>query len=143
MAKKARISELVKELSKEGQRIVANQLNNVGYTHRTYNLNDSYGFGVYLEGKLVSKGFSPHKASGSKMWENEIISGRKAITDFLENKYKPHPGIDLVIAVAMPYGEIVEEKYKYEVLSTARNDVEQLTSKFKNANFGIISHGSY
>ena len=53
MAKKDLISELVKELSKEGQRIVANQLNNVGYTHRTYNLNDSYGFGVYVDGKLV------------------------------------------------------------------------------------------
>ena len=142
MAKKDLISELVKELSKEGQRIVANQLNNVGYTHRTYNLNDSYGFGVYVDGKLVSKGFSPQKASGGKMWENEIISGRKAITDFLENKYKPHSGIDLVV-VAMPYGEIVEDKYKYEVISTARNDVKQLASKFKNANFGIISHGSY
>ena len=66
-----------------------------------------------------------------------------ALCDFLENKYKPHSGIDLVVVVAMPYGEIVEDKYKYEVISTARNDVKQLASKFKNANFGIISHGSY
>lgn len=49
----------------------------------------------------------------------------------------------MVVAVAMPYGEIVEDKYKYEVIATARDDVKRLASKFKNANFGIISHGSY
>lgn len=143
MAKKDRISELVRFLSVEGQKIVDSQLKNKGYTHRTHNLHDSYGWGVYVDKKLVASGFTAVKAEKGRKWYGEMIKGREAITDFLKNKYKAHDGIDLVVAVAMPYGEIVEDKYKYEVIATARNDVKQLASKFKNANFGIISHGSY
>ena len=140
MAKKDRISELVRSLSQEGQKIVDSQLKN---KHHTHNLHDSYGWGVYVDKKLVASGFPAIKAEKGKKWYGETIKGREAITDFLQNKYKAHDGIDLVVAVAMPYGEIVESKYKYEVIATARNDVRQLASKFKNANFGIISHGSY
>lgn len=143
MAKKDRISELVRILSREGQRIVDNQLQNKGYTHRTHNLHDSYGWGVYVNKELVASGFPASKAEKGKKWYGETIKGREAITDFLKNKYKAHDGIDLVVAVAMPYGEIVEGKYKYEVISTARNDVKELTTKFRNANYGVISHGSY
>ena len=119
------------------------QLQNKGYTHRSHNLHDSYGWGVYVNRKLVASGFPAIQATKGKKWYGETIKGREAITDFLRNKYKPHDGIDLVVAVAMPYGEIVEDKYKYEVIATARDDVKRLASKFKNANFGIISHGSY
>lgn len=143
MAKKDRISELVRFLSGEGQKIVDSQLQNKGYTHRTHNLHDSYGWGVYVDKKLVASGFPAVKAEKGRKWYGETIKGREAITDFLQNKYKAHDGIDLVVAVAMPYGEIVEDKYKYEVIATARNDVKRLVSKFKNSNFGIISHGSY
>jgi len=122
---------------------VDSQLKNKGYTHRTHNLHDSYGWGVYVDKKLVASGFPAIKAEKGRKWYGETIKGREAITDFLQNKYNAHDGIDLVVAVAMPYGEIVEDKYKYEVIATARNDVKQLASKLKNANFGIISHGSY
>lgn len=143
MAKRNRISELVKLLSQEGQKIVDNQLQNKGYTHRSYNLHDSYGWGVYVYKELVASGFPTKQATDGKKWYGEMIKGREAITDFLRNKYKPHDGIDLVVAVAMPYGEIIEGKYKYEVIATARNDVKRLASRFKNATFGTISHGSY
>lgn len=143
MAKKDRISELVRFLSKEGQKIVDNQLQNKGYTHRSHNLHDSYGWGVYVNRDLVASGLPDIQATKGKKWYYETIKGREAITDFLQNKYNAHDGIDLVVAVAMPYGEIIEDKYKYEVIATARDDVKRLASKFKNANFGIISHGSY
>lgn len=143
MAKKDRISELVRFLSHEGQKIVDNQLRNKEYTHRSYNLHDSYGWGVYVYKSLVASGFPDIQAAEGRKWYNETIKGRDAITDFLRNKYKAHDGIDLVVAVAMPYGEIVEDKYKYEVIATARDDVKRLASRFKSANYGIISHGSY
>lgn len=143
MAKNNRIQDLIKLLSNEGQKIVDSQLQNKGYTHRSHNLHDSYGWGVYLNGSLVASGFPATQATKGKKWYGETVKGREAITDFLKNKYKPHDGIDLVVAVAMPYGEIVEEKYKYEVVATARNEVKQLASKFKNATFGTISHGKY
>lgn len=143
MAKKNRVQDIIKLLSNEGQKIVDSQLQNKGYTHRSHNLHDSYGWGVYLNKNLVASGFPSIQASEGKKWYGETIKGREAITDFLRNKYKPHDGIDLVVAVAMPYGAIVEEKYKYEVIATARNEVKQLASKFKNATFGIIRKGSY
>lgn len=143
MAKNNRIQDLIKLLSNEGQKIVDSQLQNKGYTHRSHNLHDSYGWGVYLNGSLVASGFPATQATKGKKWYGETVKGREAITDFLKNKYKPHDGIDLVVAVAMPYGEIVEEKYKYEVVATARNEVKQLASEFKNATYGIISKGSY
>lgn len=143
MAKKNRVQDLIKLLSSEGQKIIDSQLQNKGYAHRSHNLHDSYGWGVYLNKSLVASGFPASQATEGKKWYGETVKGREAIIDFLQNKYKPHDGIDLVVAVAMPYGAIVEEKYKYEVIATARNDVKRLASRFKNANFGIISHGSY
>lgn len=152
MAKKERISELVKFLSREGQKIVDNELSKVTYTYRTLNLRDSYGWGVYVDGKLVNKGYTATSPGIKKKWKvngvEEDITGYEAIVEFIEQKYKPHPGIDLVVAVAMPYGEILQDgggnvKKKYEVINLSRNALKDLASRFKNANFGIISHGSY
>lgn len=148
MARRNRISELVKFLSREGQRIVDTELSKVTYTYRTLNLRDSYGWGVYVDGKLVSKGYTANSDGIKKKWYDENITGHEAIVEFIEQKYKPHPGIDLVVAVAMPYGEILQDgggnvKKKYEVINISRNALRDLASKLNNANFGIISHGSY
>ena len=130
-------------LSQEGERIVNEQLAKKQYTHRTFNLHDSYGWGVYVNGKLAAKGFPAQKATKGKKWNGNEYKGRETITGFLENKYKPHDGIDLVVAVAMPYGVEVEEIYKYEVVATARAEVRQLESKYPRAKYGVISKGVY
>lgn len=143
MAKQDRIQQIVKLLSQEGERIVNEQLVKKQYMHRTFNLHDSYGWGVYVNGKLAAKGFPAQKATKGKKWDGEEYKGRETITGFLENKYKPHDGIDLVVAVAMPYGVEVEEIYKYEVVATARAEVKQLESKYPRAKYGVISKGVY
>ena len=143
MAKQDRIQQIVKLLSQEGERIVNEQLAKKQYMHRTFNLHDSYGWGVYVNGKLTAKGFPAQKATKGKKWNGNEYKGRETITDFLENKYKPHDGIDLVVAVAMPYGVEVEEIYKYEVVATARAEVRQLESKYPRAKYGVISKGVY
>lgn len=148
MAKKNRISELVDFLSKEGQKIVDNELSKVTYTYRTLNLRDSYGWGVYLDGKLVNKGYTANSPGIKKKWGNEDITGYDAIVEFLENKYKPHPGMDLVVVVAMPYGQILQEgggslKKKYEVIAIAQNQLKALSGKIKGSTFGIIKDGKY
>lgn len=79
-------------------------------------------------------------------WYGEEITGYEAVTEYLEHKYQPYPGIDLAVVAAMPYGEILQNaegnvKKKYEVIAVARNEVMALSRKFKNAKFGIISHG--
>lgn len=143
MAKKNRIQKLISFLSREGQKIVDSQLQNKGYTHRSHNLHDSYGWGVYLNGELKISGYPAVQATEGKKWYGETIKGREAVETYLKTKYKAHPGIDLVVVAAMPYGEIVEEKYKYEVIATARNDLKLLSTKFKNSTYGIIKNGSY
>lgn len=143
MAKNNHRQELITILSREGQKIVDRQLQNKGYTHRSHNLHDSYGWGVYLNGELKASGFPTVKATESKKWYGEMIKGREAVESYLKTKYKAHPGIDLVVVVAMPYGEIVEGKYKYEVIATARGDLKKLSAKFKDSTYGIIKNGSY
>ena len=143
MAKKNRIQELIDFLSREGQKIVDSQLQNKGYTHRSHNLHDSYGWGVYLNGELKASGYPAVQATEGKKWYGETIKGREAVETYLKTKYKAHPGIDLVVVAAMPYGEVVEEKYKYEVIATARNDLKRLSTKFKNSTYGIIKNGGY
>lgn len=142
------ISHIVKILSREGQRIVDNQLSKADYTYRSLNLRDSYGWGVYVFGTLAAKGYTTNTPGSKKKWYGEDITGYDAITDFLERKYKPHDGIDLVIVAAMPYGEVLQDgaggvKRKYEVIATARDEVKALSKKFKGSTFGIISHGEY
>ena len=43
MAKQDRIQQIVRMLSQEGERIVNEQLVKKQYTHRSFNLHDSYG----------------------------------------------------------------------------------------------------
>lgn len=143
MARTDWVQKYVRVLSEYGKRIMDEQLRNKGYTHRTFNLHDSYGWGVYVSGKLVASGYPEQQAKNGKVWNGDTYKGRETIKDFLQNKYKPHDGIDFVVAVAMPYGIEVEERYKYEVIASARESVKALTSKFKNSTAGIISNGTY
>ena len=100
----------------------------------------------WFDGKLARKGYTASSPGIKKKWYGEEITGYEAVVEYLEYKYKPHPGIDLVVVAAMPYGEILQNaegnvKKKYEVIAVARNEVKALSRKFKNAKFGIISHG--
>lgn len=145
MAKKVKdnsINRLVDFLSGEAKKIIDEELKNVGYKHDTDNLHDSYGWGIYVYGKLTRSGYQAQNAIAPRIWEREPLYGRDAITDFLERKYKPHDGIDLVIVVAMPYGQILQER-KYEVIAIAQNQLKALSRRFKNSTFGIIKNGKY
>jgi len=145
MAKKIRtdsITKLVNFLSEEAKRIIDEELSNVSYKNDTDNLHDSYGWGIYINGKLTKSGYQTEYALSPRIWEREPIYGRDAITEFLEQKYKPHEGIDLVIAAAMPYGQILQER-KYEVIAIAQNQLKALSNRIKGSTFGIIKNGSY
>lgn len=148
--KQSAITRIVDLLANEGQKIVDKELSKVSYTYRSLNLRDSYGWGVYVDGKLVRKGYTANSPGIKKKWkengQEEDITGYETVVEYLESKYKPHPGIDLVVVAAMPYGEILQNaegnvKKKYEVIAVARNEVKALSQKFKNTKFGIISHG--
>ena len=60
MAKKVKtdsLNKLIKFLSEEADKIIAEELNRVTYKNETDNLHDSYGWGIYVNGKLTNSTF--------------------------------------------------------------------------------------
>ena len=145
MANGAMITRLLDTLEKEGKKILAECEQERTYTHRTHNLYDSYGFGVYLNGKLQRKGFlsSSETATETKKWYGQEISGREQIEIFLTGEYKPGKGIDLVVVAAMPYAEVLEnassgQHQKYKVISMSYNKLKELSNGVKGSSVSNI-----
>ena len=55
--KEQAIKQVIEILDAEGKRILSECECEVTYTHRTHNLYDSYAYGIYLNGKLVKRGY--------------------------------------------------------------------------------------
>ena len=140
------IARVLDQLEKEGQRILRECEQERTYTHQTQNLYDSYGFGVYYNGKLTRKGFlsSSPTATKAKKWYGVEVEGREQIENFLNREYKPTRGIDLVIAAAMPYAHALEnassgQHQKYRVISMSYNKLVELQKQAKGSVVSIIS----
>lgn len=140
------ITRVLDQFEKEGQRILRDCEQECNYTHRTQNLYDSYGFGVYYNGKLTRKGFlsSSPTATKTKKWYGVEVEGREQIENFLNREYKPSKGIDLVIAAAMPYAHALEnassgQRQKYRVISMSYDKLTKLQSQVKGSLVSIIS----
>lgn len=133
------VAALVMELEKTGQEIVNNELASVTYTHRTMNLRDSYGWCVFVNGRPRRMGFAgPAQAEHPRKLGTRFVSGRDEIVKYFNERHVCKGPVELVVAVAMPYGMVVEEKYKYQVFSIAANSVKQATAKYKGAEFEYI-----
>lgn len=132
---------LVGRLAMEGERIINDELSHVSYKHDTYNLHDSYGYGVYVDGVLVKQGTTLSKAKEKRTWYGKELSGHEVIVDYLKNRYKPNDGIDLVVVAVMPYGEILQDKQGYEVIAVAVDRLQGLAKKIKGAKVQLISRG--
>lgn len=126
------LSAFIDSLETEAKRILKECVNERTYEHDTLNLKDSYGYGIYLNGSLVRKGFLTASPDAEKANEGEY--GRDEITKFLQRVYAPKPGIDLVIAAAMFYADILERgggtlKRKYRVISMSHGKLRDLSAK--------------
>ena len=139
-----RINALVSQLSKEGKRILKECEREAEYTHRSMNLKDSYGYGIYVRGVLRKKGFlGSAEAEGGKRWYGETIEGREQIENFLTKEYRPTNGIELVIAAAMPYGEVLEnassgQHRKYRVVSMSYDKLKELSANIGGSTVSTI-----
>lgn len=148
MATSKYINNLLDFLEKEGERILRECEEERTYTHRTRNLYDSYGFGIYLNGVLVRQGYLSASATAKKprKWYGKEIFGREEIDKYLRSEYSPTKGIDMVVVATMPYAEILEFgmaslKNKYKVISMAHDKLKALSNKIKNSEVYIISKG--
>ena len=140
---------LIDFLEKEGDRLINECLNEITYNHDTLNLADSYGYGVYLRGKLVRSGYALKEARATEprvLFGHEVW-GRKRIEEFLHKEYKAQGYVDLVLAAAMPYGHALEhassgQKKRYRVISMSYGKLKDLSSKIKGSSVFHISNST-
>ena len=140
------ITRLIDALEKEGKRILSECESERTYQHQSLNLFDSYGFGVYYNGKIEREGFltATQTATETKKWYGKEVDGREQIENFLNKEYKPSKGVELVIAAAMPYAHALEnassgQKQKYKVISMSYDKLVELQKQAKGSVVSIIS----
>lgn len=129
--------QIVAQLANEGARILRQCVEQRDYTHRSYNLYDSYGYGVYVSGKLQRYGFlGTQKATDPRKWYGEDVRGRDEILEYLKSEHKPsNDAVELVIAAAMPYAKVLESggggiKHKYKVISMSYDMLKDIAPKY-------------
>ena len=135
MARLFDINKFVDMLATEGGKLILQAVNSRDYTHRTYNLHDSYGSAVYLNGKLVEKSVMllGSKATKAKSYKGSKLKGSEEIMKYFRS-YKPKSAIELVVAAAMPYGVVLEKgggglRHKYKVISGINTEVGNLAAR--------------
>lgn len=143
-----RIKGLIEALNIEAERILQECVNERDYTHRTKNLYDSYGYGIYLRGKLVKKGYLSAEAQADRPrdFNGMKVKGRDEINAFLNSTYNPTNGIDLVVVATMPYAAILESgggglKRSYRVISMSHGKLQQLARQIKGSSVYNITAG--
>lgn len=122
------MNQLIQKLTDDGEKLVRRAYETRTFENRTYNLHDSYGSAVYVDGILIKSSVryagSPTAKAG-KIYEDELIEGRFEIDAFFD-WFKPRKkGVDLVVIAAMPYADILEKgaglRRKYKVISGAKD----------------------
>lgn len=120
------IKALVKALTTIGWQVAMEAYRRKTYTNRTFNLHDSYGSAVYVDGKLVPDSVKyvnrARATSISRHGHNiveykgkghyERLGGRAALMRFFKQHWivRKKDRVTLVVAAAMWYGDIVESK---------------------------------
>ena len=98
------------------------------YTHRTFNLSDSYGYAIYQKGILKKLKMNTPKA---KKQDQQGTSGKDLGRSFLES-YVSTEDWDLIVVAGEFYATALENQYNLDVLTGAyQATVEESESLFK------------
>lgn len=153
------IQQLISQLTEEGAAAIKQAYETRDWRNRTFNLHDSYGSAVYVNGQLLkrtvryvgeelaksgrnvgwvwAKGRSMPDYKGERRLEGDEIEmrGREEIMDFFSQYTPKTTGVELVIAAAMFYANILESgggklKHKYHVISQANGIMNDLAKKY-------------
>lgn len=116
------------------------------WRHRTRNLHDSFGSAVYYNGVLIES--SIRYIGGELSQKTDPLTkmtGRQTLNEFLHRSHfgRAKGEMVLVCVAAMYYTEYLEEgrhrgKYKIQVISSARDYVEQNIDKYLNTKQRLI-----
>ena len=127
-------NDFVDKLAEAGGKLILQAVNSRDYTHRTYNLHDSYGSAVYLDGALVDDSIRTlePKATEDKEYKGNRLKGSEEIIKYFRS-YEPKSEIELLVVAAMPYGVELEKgkgiRRKYKVISGINTEVTALAAK--------------
>lgn len=122
----------IDSLASIGEEAIKEAYSTREFTNRTFNLKDSYGSAVYLDGQLLKETIRYIGPSEAKV-KRYGLSGREEIYKFF-NEYSPNnKGCDVVVAASMPYARELELglglKHKYRVIVGAREILERIASR--------------
>lgn len=162
MAKKTDISSyfrrlLIEWLSEEGQAVVDRAYLTKETRDRSGTQHDAYGYAVYSDGRIVSKGYASGGRMSSKVhhgWAKYNIpadTGRGYLESFFADYGKSvvRKGIVLVCVNAAYYSQILEEgaqgrpgrqmSVKYRIISQIGGDMRRIASDFGGTRVSVIS----
>jgi len=139
-------NEFLSYLEDECRGFLDKVIGEVDYKNRTYNLYDSYGYGIYLDGKLQRSSFTSatpkeQKATQPKKWYGAEFFGydlNRMLFD--ESGYKPSSkkGYVIIFAAMAPYAVPLEKgtygggdglQRKYKVISFAYSELKSSFGK--------------
>ena len=146
------ISSLISDLSDRGNSIIISAYKRANYSkNKTQNLHDSYGSAVYLDGILQRQSMRLMTASASvgryNKYDGEIQKGADEIKKFFQRYKAINKGIELVVAVAMFYGQFLEDGTyadngkKWKVISMAEDELEKIQREIKGSSIHTIRNG--
>lgn len=131
-------TKLYEELIIEGRRLVESAYEQKNFIDRTYNLADSYGSCLFVNGEeYPNSRYYLHNLAIAKtpyQYAGEEIKGREAVERFFNNfdKSKSKGKVMLVIVAAAPYAYVLEDgisfglKHNYKVLAGISSRLEGL-----------------
>ena len=155
------IQQLISQLTEEGAAAIKQAYETRDWRNRTFNLHDSYGSAVYVNGQLLkrtvryvgeelvkpekerdmgwvwNKGRSMADYRGNRRLPGDAVMmrGREEVMDFFSQYTPKTKGIELVIAAAMFYANILEKgggnlSHKFHVISQANGIMNGLARKY-------------
>lgn len=124
-------------LAQKGKELIEQAYYTRDFNNRTYNLHDSYGSCVFYSGKEVpgTRRYIGKVATKRKVnRDGEPVLGREEIDSYFDSYKTTYKGFELVTAVAMFYGEILEKgfghlKRKYKVISGMDSELQALAKE--------------
>lgn len=123
MAKIKQIAEaaIIESLSELAKNSIDYAILGKGYTNRSFNLHDSYGFAIYHNGSLVKKWMNSPEATKQ---DAQGSTGSQRASDFLDS-FDSVGSWQLIVVAGEFYADWLERVKGLDVLSNAYQYTEQ------------------
>lgn len=144
----------VDKLEEEARAFIDKTISEVTYQHQSGNLYDSYGYGIYLDGKLLrsSARDATQTATEPIKWYREEFYGYELMRKvFANDGYKPsvQKGYVVVFVAAAPYTNVLQYglihglRKDYHVISFMETEAWKFGSSIRPHLVSDVREGNY